>query len=617
MLPPDPARIAPRAAALDAPAANIAARELADRLPLVAAAVGVLILVLIALGLWESRQHHLSAATRTARNLALTIEEQTSSSLDAVDTILSGMVTLWGQVPPTHRPSAARLQTLLEEKTGGSPLLRSIYILDSNGILRHTSATSPGPARDFADREYFRVHRDADRGLHVSEPMRGRLTGRWGLVLSRRLLTPDGRFDGVVVAAIEPESLQARYGGIDVGRHGIVSVLHWNGTLLARVPSVPEAIGRTIPAALARLPTLRAEGIASGVDLSPVDGIERIYAARPLPRAPIQVYVGLSVGDTLSPWYSLVAGYCVLAAGLLAMITWFTRRLIRELRHRERLLDSLVRSEALLRQQSDHLQEAVELRTTELKQAKEAAEAANRSKSEFLANISHELRTPMHAVLSFAWLGQDRETAAGNAKASQYFERIHTSGTRLLRLLNDLLDLSKLEAGAMTYDRTPHDLHALARETLAELTQLARSRGVSIVLSPPLPAGARVLVDPARFAQVLRNLLSNAIKFSPDGGQVCIGVEEAPSGQGAAWLLTVRDEGAGIPEDELEAVFDKFVQSSKTKSGAGGTGLGLAICREIVTAHGGRIWAANGTRGAVFSVVLPKAADAAGVYDAA
>ena len=617
MFTPDPVRFARRAAALDAPAANRAARQLADRLPLVASAVAVLILILIALGLWESRQHHLSAAARTAHNLALTIEEQTTSSLDAVDATLSGFATLWAQVPNTHRPSPRRLETLLEEKSRTSPLLRSIYVLDANGVLQHTSAGQPGDARDFSDREYFRVHLDADRGLHISEPMLGRLTGRWGLVLSRRLQTPDGRFDGVVVAAIEPESLQARYSGIDVGRQGIVSVLHWNGTLIARVPTVPGAIGRTIPAAIARLPILQSKGIATGIEHSPVDGIERIYAARPLARAPIQVYVGLSLEDTLAPWHSLVRGYSALALGLMAMIFWVTRRLIRELRHREHLLDSLVRSEALLRQQSDHLQEAVDLRTAELKQAKEDAEAANRSKSEFLANISHELRTPMHAILSFARLGQDREAAAGNAKSRQYFERIHTSGARLLRLLNDLLDLSKLEAGAMTYERQAHDLHALVRETVAELTPLARTRNVSMSVSPPPPDGVPIFGDHARLGQVLRNLLSNAIKFGPEGSEVRVVMDDSPQSPQEAWLLTVRDEGEGIPEDELEAVFDKFVQSSKTKSGAGGTGLGLAICREIVGAHGGRIWAANGPRGAVFSVLLPKAERTAAASDAA
>ena len=588
MFTPDPVRFARRAAALDAPAANRAARQLADRLPLVASAVAVLILILIALGLWESRQHHLSAAARTAHNLALTIEEQTTSSLDAVDATLSGFATLWAQVPNTHRPSPRRLETLLEEKSRTSPLLRSIYVLDANGVLQHTSAGQPGDARDFSDREYFRVHLDADRGLHISEPMLGRLTGRWGLVLSRRLQTPDGRFDGVVVAAIEPESLQARYSGIDVGRQGIVSVLHWNGTLIARVPTVPGAIGRTIPAAIARLPILQSKGIATGIEHSPVDGIERIYAARPLARAPIQVYVGLSLEDTLAPWHSLVRGYSALALGLMAMIFWVTRRLIRELRHREHLLDSLVRSEALLRQQS-----------------------------EFLANISHELRTPMHAILSFARLGQDRESAAGNAKSRQYFERIHTSGARLLRLLNDLLDLSKLEAGAMTYERQAHDLHALVRETVAELTPLARTRNVSMSVSPPPPDGVPIFGDQARLGQVLRNLLSNAIKFGPEGSEVRVVMDDSPQSPQEAWLLTVRDEGEGIPEDELEAVFDKFVQSSKTKSGAGGTGLGLAICREIVGAHGGRIWAANGPRGAVFSVLLPKAERTAAASDAA
>jgi PAS domain S-box-containing protein len=247
----------------------------------------------------------------------------------------------------------------------------------------------------------------------------------------------------------------------------------------------------------------------------------------------------------------------------------------------------------------------------EAERAREAAETANRSKSDFLANMSHELRTPMHAILSFASFGVEKTGRAEREKLLHYFRNIQKSGARLLTLLNDLLDLSKLEAGKMEMQLRETDPAGLIREAAAEAEALANSHGIRIELDAPgQPLAAQL--DAARMLQVLRNLLSNAIKFSRPGGTVTIGLQALPavrSGDGCACIeVVIRDQGIGIPEGELEAVFDKFVQSSKTKTGAGGTGLGLAICREIVQAHDGSIHARNNPPplpGACFTLRLP------------
>ncbi|MBK8015623.1 MAG: CHASE domain-containing protein [Betaproteobacteria bacterium] len=264
----------------------------------------------------------------------------------------------------------------------------------------------------------------------------------------------------------------------------------------------------------------------------------------------------------------------------------------------------------------DELEETVRARTAELITARDSAESANRAKSEFLANMSHELRTPMHAILSFARIGlikiRDQDVASG--RIEQYLQRIELSGSRLLALLNDLLDLAKLESGHMRYDVTPNDIADVIRNVISELEVVARERGVHIVLDCET-SDTKAEFDVMRLGQVVRNLLSNALKFTPAGRTIRISVSDGflaarEDGAGAgrsALKVMVADEGIGIPAEELEAVFDKFIQSSKTKSGAGGTGLGLAISREIVLRHGGEIWAANGNGGgAVFTFVIPR-----------
>ncbi len=271
-------------------------------------------------------------------------------------------------------------------------------------------------------------------------------------------------------------------------------------------------------------------------------------------------------------------------------------------------------AEAELAQHRDRLAELVREQTADLVAAKEAAEAANEAKSVFLANMSHELRTPLHAILSFARLGDQKVGRAAEDRLREYFLRISTSGERLLNLLNDLLDLAKLESGHMRIETRPVALDGLVRESLAEYEAWFAAKRLHVDLHAA-PGELTAWADPVRFGQVLRNLLSNAVKFTPEGHAITLHLAPASlHGPGGAEVtaveLSVSDEGVGIPEAELESVFDKFVQSSTTHTGAGGTGLGLAISREIVAAHGGVIFARNNPAGgATFVVRLPAVED--------
>ena len=228
-------------------------------------------------------------------------------------------------------------------------------------------------------------------------------------------------------------------------------------------------------------------------------------------------------------------------------------------------------------------------------------ERTSQHKSDFLASMSHELRTPLNAVIGFSEVLLERMFGDLNDRQADYVQDILDAGRHLLDLLNDVLDLSKVEAGRMEIHATTFSTADAVHGVLSLLRERAHACGVELVVDLS-SAPARTHADELRLKQVLLNLVGNALKFTPAGGTVTV----AATTQGSDLVLTVTDTGVGIAEDDRERIFDSFQQGSRPASHVEGTGLGLTLTRRIVELHGGRMWLRSQVGvGSTFGVVLP------------
>jgi signal transduction histidine kinase len=438
---------------------------------------------------------------------------------------------------------------------------------------------------------------------------------------------------GVVVADIDLRSIRQVIDRARVGRAGYAYAVDSRGELVTH-PNINLVLRHTSFASLPQVrAALRGKAVTVGRD---EEGRKVLSTFQTIDPLGWRVFVEQPLSEAFAPLKSAIwrTAFLLFAFLLLAIATsvLLARRLVRPIESIQTaaakigsgslnqrieipsndelgaLAAEFNRMAARLQESYSGLEHKVEERTrelatalTELDEKSRELEAASRHKSEFLANMSHELRTPLNAIIGFSQVLNEKLFGEVNEKQAEYLEDILTSANHLLALINDILDLSKVEAGQVELSVAPFSLREALERGIVMVRERASNDSVEVALSET-PGIDLVSGDERRIRQVIFNLLSNAVKFTPAGGSVDV---QATQVNGEV-RVSVADTGPGIAPEDHERIFEEFQQ---TEAGVGqreGTGLGLALSKRLVELHGGRIWVDSALgQGSTFVFTLP------------
>lgn len=571
-----------------------------------AAAIALTIVVMTAVLILELRRQALENGKTLVAALSQVTAEQTAQTFLAADLLLRSVQDL-GMKPSLSGPdefraragtlqyhdALVRLQRLL-------PQVDSVAVLDDAGSVIASSRSFPPPAPlGLADALIFRTLRPhPDLGLIMDGPVYRQSSGQWMIYIGRAITDENGGFAGVALVSMTIEYFESQFSTVNIGSKGSIALTTDDLRLIARWPKADYFTGQRVggssppPLATGDQPVV---AVVTGID-----GRARIGADTHLRVPGIELHLAVTQAETvlLKPWRSMALAIALSTATALLVIAVLTLFLLRWLSE-----------EARWRQVVRDRENRLSNQAADLIAARDQAETAQRARGQFLANMSHELRTPLNAVLGFSDIfRQELLGPIGNAKYREFAQDIHSSGQHLLDIINNILDLTKIDSGKLELTDEAVEVAELLEFCVKQVAETAQSANVTLEIESPARE-VTLCGDHIRLRQILLNLLSNAIKFTPAGG--CVTVSGEPAGD--HFVLSVRDTGIGMTQDETHKAMLPFYQVENSNSRRyQGTGLGLPLTKSLIELHGGQI-AIDSTlgQGTTVTVTLPIAHRAA------
>ncbi len=562
------------------------------------AAVCVLVLLgLIGYGDFRSRHHTVTARTSSQ---ARTLAGHAARTFDVVDVTLAQLADRIGDRWYSSEHSGPRQRRLLAHAVAAMHFVQSIEVISPHGQIVFSSTAASPPDSHPADRDYVRqpLLSGLNR-LHIGDGIvDATRPGHWLIPVSRHITDSANQPLGVIVAYINASFFQSFYDSVGQGGTVDSALVNGAGQVVAASTGLRLNNGDQMPLAPAHL--LPAQGSEEPTSTtfpgeqfggSPITsiGLARVEGW------PLWTITVFDSEALTSDWILHIVLLSCIGVVVILATREFQRVIIKNLRRLDtaetelrRRVEDLEASQNQLERQSTEMAELAEQiaqARDEAEQARGAADHANRAKSDFLARMSHELRTPLNAILGFSEIMKDRIPGLASIDTyAQYAGDIHDSGTHLLSVINDILDLSKVEAGRFELGREPVELRrtVISVVRLMRETALRREIRVETQVGDNLPY---VLSDARVVKQMLLNLLSNALKFTLRGGMVSVTAERCDGGIS----VIVRDTGVGIARKDFAKVLEPFGQvKDASLASAQGTGLGLPLVKSFIELHGGR-----------------------------
>jgi signal transduction histidine kinase len=539
---------------------------------IIAATVAILLAVwaIVGVALYQARETALAEARSTGANLTAALSNDVAHTLDRVSAIMERLAERMRQHEGVDIYGWAR-----ELPLNSDGIVQAALVGPDSRLVNSTIEPNAEPI-DLSDRPHIRVHLDRKTDdIFVGPPLVGRLSHSLTIQLSKRVDGNDGRTLGVLVFSLEPRAFSNLYRKVDLGERGVLAITGSDGVVRARFskssPEGLDGVGESVAAG--PHPTDRSGDTAeSYVRESLLNHVTRVYTFRAVARYPLEVTVGLDAAEVFASYRQNSTIIVALTAVATLALCGFAIYLIQLGR-------------ATARHQAELASEQAKVREAESE--RERAEAASQAKSLFLTNMSHELRTPLNAIIGFSEIIKDQALGPSARKNyADYAKDIHSSGHHLLGLINDILDLAKIDAGQMSLEEEPLDLADLVRHGLSLLEPRYRSKNVTVEMDIPrdLPF---IRADGQKLRRALLNLLGNAVKFNRDHGRVTIRTKATAD---AGLSVEIADTGIGMTPEEIAMAFEAFVQVDNSLARRyEGTGIGLPLTKRLIELHGGTI----------------------------